>query len=235
MGQIPAREVQEFLRLVMEEWGKPKRLQVDNGNPWEKGKELPSALALWLMGLGIEVVWIPPGKPQYNGVVERAQGVLQQWAEPKEWRDEEEGQERLDWAVQMQRAGYRGGDGKTRMERFPQLRTNPRRYLSETEEEQWSLEEMDKRLATGQRVRKVGRTEQIYLYNRPYGVGREYARQTVFVRRDAMERVWRVTDESGQEIKVLKPKQFDRETIRSPDIAYVKPSKRKGHNIGTAR
>ena len=40
-------------------------------------------LALWLIGLGIEVIWNPPRCPQANGVVERSQGTGKRWAEPE--------------------------------------------------------------------------------------------------------------------------------------------------------
>ena len=184
-------------------------------------------LALWLMGLGIDMVWIPLRKPQKNGVVERAQGVLQQWAEPERWGSVEEGQERLQWAIQMQRAVYRGSDGKTRLERFPELPANARRYLPEAEAEMWSLAEVDRRLATGRWVRRVGKTGQIDLYNWAYSVGKQYARQQVYVRWDARERVWRVWNAEGEEIKRLVPKQFDAEAIRTLNVTYVKPSRRK--------
>lgn len=212
----------------MQGWGKPTRLRVDNGQPWGRGQEVPSPLALWLMGLGVEVVWIPPRKPQVNGVVERAQGVLQRWAEPRKWSDLQEGQKGLEWAIWMQREGYRGADGKTRMERFPGLRVPRAVYRPGREEEEWSLQAMDQRLATGRWMRKVNKKGQISLYNWAYSVGQKYARQKVFVRWDAGERVWRVEDERGEEIKRLTPRRFDAEAIRSLSIACVKPS-RRGH------
>ncbi len=227
VSQIPPQEVQAYFREVMAQWGRPQRIRVDNGVPWGKGQELPSALALWWMGLGIEVVWIPPGKPQYNGVVERAQGVLQQWAEPHTWQDFQSGQARLAWAVEMQREGYRGKDGKTRLERYPELRTAGRPYRPEEEAAIWSLAEVDRRLATGSWKRKVGKTGQISLYNWAYSVGRQYARQQVFLRWDAQKREWQVRDERGDLIKTLKPKQFDAQAICNLNIAYVKPSRRK--------
>jgi len=184
-------------------------------------------LVLWLMGLGIEVTWIPPKKPQYNGTVERAQGVLQQWAEPKHWPDEVEGQRRLDWAITMQREGYRGADGKTRAERFPQLAMNPRAYRPEREEEEWCLAEVDRQLATISLVRRVGKMGQITLYGWAYTVGRRYARQNVGVRWDAQTREWCVYDERGREIQRLKPKQLDAQAIRALQVAYVKPSRQR--------
>ena len=44
--------------------------------------DLPTDLALWLIGLGVGVDWNPPRRPQDNGVVERSQGTAKRWAEP---------------------------------------------------------------------------------------------------------------------------------------------------------
>lgn len=223
--------MQRFFREVMEEWGLPERIRVDNGNPWGRSRGLPPAMALWWMGFGIDVVWIPPNKPQRNGVVERSQGVLQQWSEPKKWKDIETGQERLEWAIKMQREKYRGEDGRTRLERFPELTANARKYCAAEEEKRWSLSEVDKRLATGQWTRKVGKNGQITLYNRAYSVGRRYARQEVWVNWDAQKRIWVVKDERGKVIREIAPKCFDAKAIRSMKVSYVKPSRRKGHNF----
>ena len=218
---------------MFEIWGLPQRIQVDNGVPWgNNGHDLPSVLALWWWGLGIEVKWIPPRKPHRNGVVERSQGVLQQWAEPERWESFEEGVERLAWAVRMQREGYRGADGKTRIERYPELRSNPRTYRREKEEEIWSLEEVDRRLANWRTLRRwVGKTGQITLYNRAYSVGREHAGKEVWVKWDRSERVWVVRDRGGTELCRISPKQFDAQSIRMLRVMYIKPSRRRKKRV----
>ncbi len=237
VSQIPVEKTQEFFREVFEIWGLPGRIQVDNGRPWgNNGHDLPSALVLWWWGLGIEVTWIPPRKPQRNGVVERSQGVLQQWAEPERWESFEEGVERLAWAVQMQREGFRGADGKTRMERYPALRSNPRTYRREQEEEHWSLEEVDRHLASwGALQRWVGKTGQITLYNRPYSVGRQHAGKAVWVKWDRDERVWVVRDREGTEIRKIVPQQFDAQAIRMLRVTYIKPSRKRKQKEAPSR
>jgi transposase InsO family protein len=58
-------------------------MRVDNGWPWGSAQQdLPPVLSLWLIGRGVQVVWNRPGRPQQNGVVERFNGLLDQWAEP---------------------------------------------------------------------------------------------------------------------------------------------------------
>jgi hypothetical protein len=61
---------------VFEQWGKPGSMRVDNGEPLgsSSGKMIP-ALALWLIGQDVEMIWNPPHCPKQNAVVERMQGT----------------------------------------------------------------------------------------------------------------------------------------------------------------
>src|SRR5262245_52993985 len=72
--QVPAGRVQAELRGGFQRWGRPLSVQFDNGNPWGSWGDLPTPLALWLIGLGLGVSWIPPRTPQDKGGVERSQG-----------------------------------------------------------------------------------------------------------------------------------------------------------------
>ena len=229
--------MQAYFREVFETWGLPREIQVDNGVPWgSSGHDLPSALVLWWWGLGIEVRWIPPRKPQRNGVVERSQGVLQQWAEPERWVSFEVGVERLAWAVRMQREGYRGADGKTRLERYPELRQNPRRYRREEEERLWRLEEVDRRLGHWRVLRRwVGKKGQITLYNRPYTVGQQHAGKEVWVKWEPNERQWVVRDREGTVLRKIVPQQFDAQAIRKLNVRYVKPSRQRKRKQNLSR
>jgi hypothetical protein len=49
---VPAIQVQDALRRVFARWGRPDRVRVDNGPPWGSREDLPTAFALWLIGLG---------------------------------------------------------------------------------------------------------------------------------------------------------------------------------------
>ncbi len=223
---MPVQEIQEKFRCAFERWGKPLRIRVDNGMPWGSWNDLPPALALWWWGLGIEVVWNPPRKPQWNGIVERSQGVLQQWAEPEKWHTLEEAREKLAWAVEMQRERYKGADGKTRLERYPELLHNERRYRKQEELRTWDLSQVDKWLTQRVWERKVGKNGQISLYNYAYSVGRQYAREKVHLQWDKERREWLVRDQRGQQIKTIKPKHFDAEAIWSLNI-----SRKKGYSL----
>ena len=82
-NQVPLGQVQQQLRAGFRRWGLPEALRVDNGSPWGSWSDLPPPLALWLVGLGLRLLWNPPRRPQANGVVERSHGVAQAWAEPR--------------------------------------------------------------------------------------------------------------------------------------------------------
>src|SRR5438445_407370 len=136
-----------MLRRVFARWGLPERMRVDNGHPWGSHSDLPPALALWLIGLGVAVIGNEPRRPQQNGVVERSNGVAQQWVEPWAITDAARLQPRLDWAVRIQREVYPAIAGCSRLEAYPALATTRRPYRAEEEPGMWRLEHIDCYLA----------------------------------------------------------------------------------------
>src|SRR5438093_12853084 len=63
--------VQQRLRSLFEQWGKPRHLRVDNGPPWGPGHDLPPRLILWVLGLGILQIWNGPPRRNDKPKVER--------------------------------------------------------------------------------------------------------------------------------------------------------------------
>src|SRR5438046_190655 len=121
-NQVPAAAVQAQLRRAFAAWGLPRRLRLDHGWPWGGWSGLPTALALWLVGLGVGLTFNPPRQPQYNGVVEKSQDTGQRWAEPHTCRNAAELQARLDEVDRIQREEYPSLRGRSRLSVFPQLR-----------------------------------------------------------------------------------------------------------------
>ena len=119
---MPAAETQRCLREAFARRGMPAQIRVDNGSPWGSAGDLPTALALWLIGLGIGVIWNPARRPQDNGVVERSQGTGKRWAEPPTCADAAELQRRIDDLDGIQREEYPSIGGMSRLEAFPGLR-----------------------------------------------------------------------------------------------------------------
>jgi hypothetical protein len=209
-----------MLRRTFPRWGRPDRLRVDNGHPWGSANDLPTDLALWLIGLGVNMVWNKPRCPQMNGVVERSQGVTQQWVEPQTLADPTQLQARLDWAVRIQRESYPAVAGRSRREAFPALGTPRRCYQIENEDALWHLDRVDRFLASGLWRRRVGPSSQIALYARDYWVGRRVMGQDVSVRFDPGDRHWVVCDHRGQELRRRPAEQLTRERIIGLRVAH---------------
>jgi hypothetical protein len=128
-------------------WGLPGAFRVDNGVPWGSAGDLPTDLALWVLGMGVGMIWNPPHTPQRNGVIERFQGVGQQWTEPWLCRSAAELQQRLDAMDRLQREEYPVAEGKSRMQAFPGLAHSGRPYDLAWEEAHWSLDAVVEHLA----------------------------------------------------------------------------------------
>jgi transposase InsO family protein len=118
---VTPADVQAQLRRAFHRWGRPERFRVDNGVPWGSAGDLPTDLALWLIGLGMEVTWNRPRRPQENGVVERSQGTAKRWSEPQACATAKELQRRLEARDDIPRREYPSVRGRSRMEAFPQV------------------------------------------------------------------------------------------------------------------
>jgi transposase InsO family protein len=73
-GDMKQQTVQRELTTVFRRFGLPQRINMDNGSPWGNGKHSRtslSALAIWMIQLGIRVSFSSPFHPQTNGKDER--------------------------------------------------------------------------------------------------------------------------------------------------------------------
>jgi len=156
-NQVEPTAVQEALRQVFSRWGRPERFRVDNGTPWGSPGDWPTDLALWLIGLGVGMIWNPPRRPQENGVIERSQGTGKRWGEPHTCGDPDELQQRLDAMDRIQRAVYPSLQGRSRLQAFPQLQQPLRTYSKAWEKRAWDLELVLAHLADYSVSRRVDR------------------------------------------------------------------------------
>ena len=136
---VDRHAIQGHFRQAFAQWGRPGRLRVDNGYPWGSSGDLPPELALWVLGLGIEMIWNSPGRPQENGVVERSQGTCQNWAEPQTCRTPAELQQHCDRMDRRQREEYPYQDGLSRWEVYPELQHSGQAYSLRWETRHWDL------------------------------------------------------------------------------------------------
>jgi transposase InsO family protein len=215
--------VQAKLRQIFAEHGLPQRIRVDNGAPWGSPQsDLPPALALWLIGLGVAVIWNRPRRSQENGVVERTHGVLAPWVEPECCPDAVRLQTHIDWAVQIQRERYPALDGQTRAAVYPELLKVARPYDPVTEQDTWDLDLVRAFLAQGLWRRKVSNAGYISFYNWQLSVGRPYAGQAVNVQFDAVQHQWVVSDDRGDEIKRFDAPEISQVRIRALNVTKEK-------------
>ena len=173
-------------------------MRVDNGEPWGSWSDLPPELALWLIGLGVEMVWIPPRTPQDNGVVERSQGTAQRWAEPEACASPGELQRHLETMDRIQREVYPFRDQRSRWDTFPRLAHSGREYSRLWEKENWDIERVFGHLAGYALPRYVDKAGRVSLYG------------------------WMFADETGRQLN----KQLARE-ITQRRIVSLRVSRRK--------
>lgn len=197
---MPLKTVQTALLEVLAQWGCPQAIKVDNGRPFgDPGSDVIPVLALWLIGLGIDMIWNRPRCPTDNAKVERMQGVTANWAEPAHCATLERLQQQLDQATEIQRNQYRVRrlQGQRRSEAYPDLLAGGRAYQADA----FDLKRILAFLAQGNWVRKVSKVGQIAFYNQRWQIGARYRKQRVCIRLDAASLQWVVSDEDGHAIK----------------------------------
>jgi len=211
--QVPPEKTQQFLRVAFGRWGRPARLRTDNGTPWGASGGLPTALELWLAGLGVAVWHNRPRRPQENGVVERSQGTGKRWAEPGQCASAAELQERFDAADRRQREQYPFRDERSRAECFVGLVHSGREYSAGWEERHWDLAAAESLLAGVVVERQLDATGCVSLYSRNIYVGRWCRGRRVYVRYDPEGRRWMCHDRGGQLVGYQSAPEICRERI----------------------
>jgi hypothetical protein len=218
-AHVPDAQVQQALRQAFAVWGLPEGLRVDNGKPWGSWSDLPPPLALWLIGLGVKMYWIPPRRPQKNGVVERSQGTGKRWAEPRQCATAEALQQRFDELDCLQRQEYPHTGGRSRLEIYPELTHSGRRYRRSWEQRHWDLGRVVEHLSSYAVARRVDRSGNVSLYNRNQYVRVIHADKTIYVMFDPQARDWLFTDVDGHELRRRPASEITQERIVSLKVS----------------
>lgn len=220
--EVPAAEVQEALRKAFAHWGLPGRIRVDNGTPWGATGGLPTALAMWLVGLCVGVIWNPPRQPRKNAVVERSQGVGQSWLEPGTCASADELQQRADDSDTIQRGEYLAFGHRTRLEEFPGLSHSGRRYSRRGETRQWDLRQVLDWLSGHTVPRRVSKDGKVSVYDRNLWVGRRWVDQQVWVGLDPEERMWLIMGSNGAVLNRSEATELKPERIRALAVSRIR-------------
>lgn len=188
---MPLEQIRQALIEVFGRWGKPGAMRVDNGLPLGcPTGQLTPVLALWLIGMDVDMIWNRPACPQQNGRVEKMQDTTARWAEIKQATTLTNLQQRLDAALVLQRQAYPVSrlQGQTRLGAFPQLETSRRLYESSA----FSLQRVYRFLSPKLYTRKVSVSGQIVHFGQVYSVGLAYQQQWVQLRLTADGVHWEV-------------------------------------------
>ena len=215
---MPSAVVQGYLRRVFTLWGRPEQLRLDNGLPWGSWSDLPTALALWLAGLGIGLIFNPPRQPQRNGVVEKSQDTGQRWCEPQACGSATQLQARLDDMDRLQREEYPSLQGRSRLAVFPALGCPPRPYTEAWEHGNWDLRRAQEYLAGFVAVRQANKQGQVSIYGRRISVGAKHRGKTVVVQYEPDSQLWLLWDEDGRVLREVAALEICRERIQGVDI-----------------
>jgi transposase InsO family protein len=223
-AETPPRAVRAELRRAFGRWGRPERFRVDNGAPWGSRGDLPTDLALWLIGLGVEMDWNPPRRPQDNGVVERSQGTAKRWAEPGACDTAAELRRRLGEMDDIQRRDYPSVGGRSRLEAYPDLAHSGRAYTPAWERSHWSLAAVGAHLAGYVVPRRVDSSGMVSVYGRNHYVGKIHNGKTVYVMFDPEACEWIFADERGRQWRTRPAEEISRGAILGLRVTH----RRKG-------
>jgi hypothetical protein len=217
--QVGRQAIQEQFRETFCRWGLPERLRSDNDYPWGSSGDFPAELALWVIGLGVEMVWIPPGCPQQNGVVERAQGTGQNWAEPETCRNAAELQRRCDEMDRRQRERYPYQDSHSRSEVYPELKHSGRPYHRRWERKQWDLSRVLNFVSQQVVKRHVDASGSVSLYHRTRYLGKPQIGTNVYVSLDPSGPTWVFADKDGNEVRTHPADELSADRIRGLSVS----------------
>jgi hypothetical protein len=223
--QVERQAVQTVLRRWFAQWGLPRQIRLDNGHPWGGWSDVPPDLALWLLGLGIALLWNRPRHKQGNAVIERAHGVCQRWVEPETCQSGAALQARLDYFTTLQRERYPAIGGQSRLAAYPALADGGQAYAPDHEDAQWDVRRVWAWLGARVWVRRVDKVGRISLANRAVGVGRAAAGQEVTVRLvihdDAP--LWVIRDVHGHVLRQQPAPELTRARILAREVSRRRP------------
>jgi hypothetical protein len=217
--QVAATAVQDELRTIFARWGLPAAVRVDNGGPWGSVGDWPPDLALWLLGLGLDVYWNDPHAPEQNGIVERSQGTGKRWAEPGQCATPEELQQRLQEMDAIQRETYPSIDGQSRASAFPGLAHSGRPYRRSWERTHWDHGRVLRHLAEYAAPRRVDKNGDVSLYHRPHYVGSKHRGKVVYVMVDPRRVEWVFADAHGQQLRAQPADELQAARIQSLTVS----------------
>ena len=201
MRQVSPIKAKKALEQTMLAKGIPRRMRFDNGYPFANTSDryLPTALVLWLVSIGIEVVFNAPHSPQQNGSVECTQRISARWSNPAKCAGADNLQAALDIAAyeHLHVLRQRSKGDRTRAEQYPSLTDKRMDYKVSSIDPQKAKDFLSKFKWT----RPVYANGQFSIFAGKVRVGKAYANQTIAVHYDQYAGQWVLSSSGGKEIK----------------------------------
>lgn len=201
-----------MMQQSFEQWGLPHHIRVDNGKPFGDPQRcsIPE-LALWLIGLGIEVIWNRPRTPKDNAKVERMQATTSRWTEVEQCYSCSELQAKLDKAAVIQREHYqlRRSGQKSRQELYPELWSNSIKYSQTV----FDSSRISTYLTGITFVRKVNKGGVFNFYAQRVYVGHTHQGKTLRLRYDSVNNSFILIDQLNTTIGYIQADNFSAEHV----------------------
>lgn len=181
--------VEHQLRQSFDRYGLPAAILTDNGPPWGAGLGWAAwgpyytGLAVWLMRLGIHVLYGRPNHPQGKGKNERFNGSLQ-----TELLDHEQFNTHQEAEVRMTQ--WRERYNTVRPHQALDMKTPASRYQPSTRAFPQVLPPVD--YGPGQITRKVGSNGRIHFRGNQFSVGRAFAGYRMALRTSSKANTYKV-------------------------------------------
>jgi hypothetical protein len=210
--------MQQTMEQIFEQWGLPRYIRVDNGKPFGDPQRCSvPELGLWLIGLGIEVVWNRPRSPKDNATVERMQATTSRWAEVEQCADCTELQTKLDKAATIQRERYqvRRLGAKNRKDVYSELWSNNRAYSGK---QTFDISRVYTYLSQVSFKRKTNKIGAFNFYAQRVYAGSMHINQALCLRYDIDRNCFCLTDQNNVTIGYIQADNFSAENILNLNV-----------------
>ena len=184
-GHLDWLVYQLALRCGFVQYGLPLRITLDHDSAFHDNTSpslYPARLHLWLVALGVEVVFIDKQPPTAHAIIERTHQTMSgQAVQGQRWHSQAALWYALDVCRQARntRLPCRTLHGQPPRQAYPEAAHSPRPYRLEWEAEMLDLTRIHALLATGRWFRQASCHGEFGLGMQRYNVGRAHARATV--------------------------------------------------------
>ena len=182
------------LRRAFSAFGLPERVTFDHGSAFYDNttpSPFPTLLHLWLIALGIVVLFTRKRRPTDHAQVERTHQIMtgqallgQRWGDQASlWAGLDERREVLNQALPMRVLG-----GQAPLSAYPEAHHSGREYRAEWEAQLLEVKRVDEYLAQGEWFRQTNCHGEFWLGQQRYNAGRKFAKVELGLRYDAATR-----------------------------------------------